>query len=506
MKKTIFAMLAMVAAFAARAAQIELLTNGDGSTLSGWQNSSTDPNGNSAFTASADNDGVSWFKSCRWACRLYQRRPVTDNSWITINYIQQECPAVTVSGIVTAGWGSKICKVMVYEYDLAGNDLARHVILDRSGEEIKGEAEFSSVFNINPNTYQLEYELQGQDSKFWNGEYGPWFRNCSMTIFCPVNVNFVSDGVSLGTFDYETPPVAPKKADYRFLGYFTDEIDGDQIIDENYEFVAAPALTPVEGATLYAHWAPVIDMKGGDIAKMVYRGLLSNFGEWTSGLTKNMTVKVYDSASAAEPLWSGVVENVPINPDGSFETVFGNEDLAYAFASNNITHVELTVGDALSPLAPRRQLASVASVNRALVAEGAASDVKVGTLGANAIIAEKVTAGSMEALGTVRVEGSVSVEVKPFAIERGSETTIFRGEGVSAWGDAVRVATTNDVVAGQLLWTADREGVAVIHCSGKSRSSLRIPATVQFVRPDDEVRAPTFDAGEVSVTVWSYKK
>ena len=197
---------------------------------------------------------------------------------------------------------------------------------------------------------------------------------------------------------------------------------------------------------------------------------------------------------------------MPINPDGSFEAVFGNDELALAFASNNVTHVELTVGDSLSPLAPRRAFASVASVNRALVAEGAASDIKVGTLGANAIVAEKITAASLEASETVRVEGSVSVEVKPFDIDSKQETTIWRGAGVSVWGESKHIDDFDNVVAGQRLWTADSDGVVMIHSVGKTRSSLRIPATIQFVRPGDEVRAPTYENGKVSVTFWSYKK
>ena len=329
-----------------------------------------------------------------------------------------------------------------------------------------------------------------------------------------VGFTFSSGGVEIGTGSYRVSsstaseaPIALKRGDDIFLGYFTEPTGGVQVYDGNYQFALADtSLLTDTSMTLYAQWKVVPRTLEGGITRLVYRGVLTNFGEWTSGLKKNMNVKVYDSASATTPLWSGDVANVPINPDGSFEAVFGNNELAYAFASNNLTHVELTVGDALSPLAPRRAFASVATVNRALVAEGAASDIKVGTLGANAIVAEKVVAGSLEASGTVRVEGSVSVEVKPFDIERGQETTIWRGAGVTAWGDSARVATTNGVVAGQLLWTSDREGVAMVHATGTSRSTLRIPATVQFVRPGDEVRAPTFDDGEVSVTVWSYKK
>ena len=339
----------------------------------------------------------------------------------------------------------------------------------------------------------------------------------SMTLYAQwkiatVNFTFVSGGATTGTANYDTSgsapaaPVATRRGNDRFLGYYTEQSGGTQVFDENYDFVESSLSSLSHNTTLYARWHLVPTTMEGGITRLVYRGVLTNFGEWTSGLKKTMHVKVYDSASATTPLWSGDVANVPINPDGSFEAVFGNDDLALAFASNDVTHVELTVGDSLSPLAPRRAFASVASVNRAVVAEGAASDIKVGTLGAKSFLVEKVSTGSLEASGTVRVEGSVSVEVKPFDIELGRETTIWRGAGVTAWGNSSRVVTTNDVVAGQLLWTADCEGVAVIHCSGPTRSTLRIPATIQFVRPGDEVRAPTYDSGEVAVTVWEYKR
>jgi hypothetical protein len=104
------------------------------------------------------------------------------------------------------------------------------------------------------------------------------------------------------------------------------------------------------------------------------------------------------------------------------------------------------------------------------------------------------------------VEGSVSVEVKPFEIQPDQETTILRGAGVSVWGDATYVDSFDNVVAGQLLWTAKQEGVVMIHSTDKDRSTLRIPATIQFVRPGDQVRAPTWQDGGVSITIWSYCK
>ena len=505
MKKTLLATLAMAAALSTSAVEIELLTNGEGTTLEGWENSSN-------FFGVQRNveTGESWFRANYQQCRLVQTVTLADYG-ITADAIQA---GVTLTASVTAFAtertadveGSYACKTVVYEYGAGGACLATNVVLDKARTYFDATA-FTTNFTLNPDTRSVEYQIDGRGIRYWAGLYGPGFRNCSLTIDKPLTVSFVSAGATLDGSD-DAAPIAPRHGDDRFLGYFTEETGGEQVYDEKYEFVmdASSALALPENVTLYAHWAPVASVPEGGITRLVYRGVLTNFGEWSSGLKKTMHVKVYDSASAAEPLWSGDVADVPINPDGSFEAVFGNDELALAFASNNLTHVELTVGEALSPLAPRRAFASVASVNRALVAEGAASDIKVGTLGANAIVAEKITAGSLEASEMVRVEGSVSVEVKPFDIESRQETTIWRGAGVTAWGDSELIKKFDNVVAGQWLWTSDREGVVMIHATGKSRSTLRIPATIQFVRPGDEVRAPTWENGEVSVTVWGYKK
>ena len=504
---TVLAAAVLAAATTAQAIDIELLKNGDASSMDGWVDPYPGYDSSRKF-AIRSSGGVNWFASSNGECQLLQTVTLADYGF-TESVIAAN-PTVTASVTTYAAWGSNICLVRVYELDEDGNTVYAHEIVSRAGQIIAEEEAVTDTieFSLNASTRKLKYEMSGDDSKNWAGYYGPRFRNCSLSFSKAVSFTYVSAGTTLGTDDGAAPAVALRHGDDRFLGYFTEATGGDQIFDEDYERVANAGVLlslPAE-TTLYAHWQPVTSAMEGGITRLVYRGVLSNFGEWTSGLTKDMAVKVYDSASSTTPLWSGDVEGVAINPDGSFEAVFGDDELAYAFASNDVTHVELTVGDALSPLAPRRSLASVASVNRALVAEGAASDIAIGTLGAKGLVAEKVVAGSLEATGTVRVEGGVAVEVKPFDIDLGRETTIWRGAGVSAWGDSACVATTNDVVAGQLLWTADREGVAVIHCSGASRSTLRIPATIQFVRPGDEVRAPTWDAGEVAVTIWSYKK
>ena len=506
MKKTFWATLAMAAALSASAVQVELLKNGDGSTLDGWENI-----GNNFGIQRNVETGEYWFRANYQSCILVQTVTLADYG-ITAEVVQS---GITLTASVTAfatervsaGEGSYVCKTVVYEYGAGGACLATNVVFDMPRTYFDVTA-FSTTFTLNPETRSLKYRIDGEGIRYWAGLYGPGFRNCSLTIDKPLTVSFVSSGTTLDAGSDDTPPIAPRHGEDRFLGYFTEATGGEQVYDENYEFVmdASSAWALPENVTLYAQWQPVASTPEGGITRLVYRGVLTNFGTWSSGLKKTMHVKVYDSASAATPLWSGDAADVPINPDGSFEAVFGNDELALAFASNNLTHVELTVGDSLSPLAPRRSFASIASVNRALVAEGAASDIKVGTLGANAIVAEKITAGSLEASEMVRVEGSISVEVKPFDIASRQETTIWRGAGVSVWGDSEFIKKFDNVVAGQWLWTADREGVAMIHATGKTRSTLRIPATIQFVRPGDEVRAPTWQDGEVSVTVWGYKK
>ncbi len=515
MKKTILAMMTMAAALCMQAETIALLANGEGNTLGGWDNDGfviyqeEIEGGNHMPTTR------SWFMASCDGAVMSQTINLADFG-LTSAMISTLHPKVDWT-CTTLAEDKCTMAVKVYLLVQGGYDYNAIELPCLNNESMEYHTDSYNFLIDNPAVVALRFEISVTDVADPGSARSPKFRDLSMTYERnTVNIDFVSSGKLMGSAEYVVgdtpilsalrPPIALRNENYRFLGYFTEETGGTKIYDENYGFVTASSWNPTSNVTVYAQWKPAPSKHKGDVTQFVYRGVLTNFGEWSSGLKKTMQVKVYESASAATPLWSGSVPNVPINPDGSFEAVFGNGELALAFASNDVTHVELTVGDSLSPLAPRRALASVASVNRALVAEGAASDVKVGTLGANAIVAESVTARSLEASETVRVEGSLSVEVMPFDVDLGQETTIWRGAGVTAWGDSQRVATASGVFAGQLLWKADREGVAMIHATGTSRSTLRIPATIQFVRPGDEVRAPTWEIGEVSVTVWGYRK
>ena len=62
MKKTLFAMLATAAALSASATQLELLTNGEGSTLDGWVNTGTSQ---MIHFVIYQSEGYNWF--CTYA-------------------------------------------------------------------------------------------------------------------------------------------------------------------------------------------------------------------------------------------------------------------------------------------------------------------------------------------------------------------------------------------------------------------------------------------------------
>jgi len=180
--------LATVAALSASAWEIELLTNGAGTTLDGWVN---------AYSGSGSDFGiqliedVSWFASSYNPCSLSQTVTLTDCG-LSADDIQSN-PTVTASGIVmtatqASGHVSKTCNVKVYELDANGNALATHTIMDRANELISPPAAFSATFSLNSSTRQLKYEMNGQDYDGWSGRYGPKFRNCSLKFNMSLNL------------------------------------------------------------------------------------------------------------------------------------------------------------------------------------------------------------------------------------------------------------------------------------------------------------------------------
>ena len=253
---------------------------------------------------------------------------------------------------------------------------------------------------------------------------------------------------------------------------------------------------------------------------VVYRGQLINGanGEkltYDTATNVEMTFRAYDGDDGnAQELWCSDVSDgvrgtrrlkVPVNPDGSFACTLGNDALIANIVTGKVTHVGVTIADSTAEVSPRRMLVPIASVTRALLAEGVAKNAVVGTFGAENLYAGNLAVETLEAKVAVVGRSANGVTVKPTPVED-YETTIVRGEQVNVLSAPVNKATVTSPFRGQALWTADANGMVLIHSSGKDRSSFRIPGVVQFVRAGDIVRAPTSETGAVSVEFYGYAK
>ncbi|MBR4603474.1 MAG: hypothetical protein IKO43_01375, partial [Kiritimatiellae bacterium] len=329
-----------------------------------------------------------------------------------------------------------------------------------------------------------------------------------------VSFKFVSSGSTVGSFNYnfegEAPvaPIATRKGDYTFLGYYTES--GVQVYDENGAFVedSASALTP--DTTLYARWS----VPKGSEAKLVYRGQLSRLtGEPATNDTtyeKKMHFRVYDSMEATTPLWNIDDQIVTVNADGSFVHSFGDDTLATLLATGSVTHVGVAIGtyaNTAVEMKPRRELRPVAAVNRALAADGAAADIRIGNLATeNAIVAADATLSHLEVAGAVTAPGAGKVTVSPLTLAAGERTQLLRGSGVKAFSSAkpTVLATSGAVLRGSVLATAPSDGIALISSCATGGRALRCPAVVQYCRAGESVRAPTSDDGGLKVTFFPF--
>ena len=331
-----------------------------------------------------------------------------------------------------------------------------------------------------------------------------------------VSFKFVSSGSTVGATNYNfegaapAAPVVTRRGDYKFLGYYTE--NGEQVYDENGAFVesSVSALTP--DTTLYARW----EIPEGSAVKLVYRGQLNLLtGEpavHDTTYTKKMHFRVYDGSEATTPLWQTKPDgvDVTVNADGSFVHAFGDETLAALIATGSVSHVGLALGNTASlatELKPRRELRPVAAVNRALAAEGAALDIRIGNLVTeNAVVAADATVSHLEVAGAVTAPGAGKVSVSPLALGAGERTQLLRGKGVKALSSAkpTVLVTSGAVLRGDVLATAPADGIALVSSCATGDRALRCPAVVQYCRKDEKVRAPTSDAGGLKVTFFPF--
>ena len=226
-----------------------------------------------------------------------------------------------------------------------------------------------------------------------------------------------------------------------------------------------------------------------------------------------MHFRVYDGSEATTPLWQTGNEgvDVTVNADGSFVYSFGDDNLAALIATGRVTHVGLALGATASTaveMKPRRELRPVAAVNRALTAEGAALDIRIGNLATeNSLVAADATVSKLEVAGTVNAYGAGKVSVSPLTIGPAERTKLLRGKGVKVFSEAkptVLSTPAGAILRGQELATAPSDGIALISSKATGNRALRCPAVIQYCRKGEKVRAPTSDAGGLKVTFFPF--
>ncbi len=368
-------------------------------------------------------------------------------------------------------------------------------------EETGGE----QIFNAN-----YEY-VRGSDSA--------WPPSDQATLYAqwdePRRFTFVSVGATVGSasgyagdssFDV---PIPGRTDGFIFGGYYTE--GGRKVFDENGALVpgAVSALSP--DVTLHARWTPpASSCPALDCSTIVYRGQLARLagGAATNdaAYVKRMHFRVYDGAEATVPLWKVDNLDVTVNADGSFVQAFGDEALAALIATGKVTHVGVAIGASpalATELKPRRTLRPVAAVNRALAADGAALDARVGNLVTeNALVAGNATVSSLEVAGRVDASGAGgTVAVSPLVVGPAERTRLLRGAGVKVFADGKPTEFSNvtATLRGQSLGTAPSDGIALVCSKAGGDRQLRCPAVVQYCRKGESVRAPTSDPGGFKV-------
>lgn len=254
------------------------------------------------------------------------------------------------------------------------------------------------------------------------------------------------------------------------------------------------------------------------VPMIVYRGELfdARNGEAPNeaGMKRDMLFKFYDTdASGVEPLCRYELRDVPINPDGSFEAILAPDALPAQAVSGLVTHVGLSIGSHFgsalpqyaAEISPRRELRPLVGVNRALVAEAGAPDMRIGVLAADSLAAGRLVVNGAEIGGpVVAPDCEDAIEVNPVTLHEKERTTLLKGKGVTVFarrGSPSVICEGRSCAQRGELCRAPADGVALVHTPG----SLAIPGVVQFYRKGDAIRSP-ISADGVRVSFWEFAK
>ncbi len=185
MKKLFLLLLAVVAGAATAWADDfkELLTNGacDG-TFSGW----TKTDGGNGWGIGQDPDGSYFWASSFEPCTLSQTILLSEKGLgdADIDAGNVSCKA---SAMIKAIWdpkntgrGSDIAKVYVEMQDGSGNVLSTITVLDDRSIFLEWTLFQTNEFTLVSGTRKLRVVIEGQDSAYWSGQFGPCFKNVSL--------------------------------------------------------------------------------------------------------------------------------------------------------------------------------------------------------------------------------------------------------------------------------------------------------------------------------------
>jgi hypothetical protein len=157
---------------------VELLTNGNfESEFNGW---TKEKNGGSGWLIEDDYCISSYAE-----CVLSQTVTLSDFN-ISESNIDDGNVTCTASVDMLAKWekdgkGSTICEVTVQMLDANDNELATETVMNDTGVFMDWTT-FTKSFQLVSGTRKMKYVVRGQDAVFWDGNYGPCFRNLSMRV------------------------------------------------------------------------------------------------------------------------------------------------------------------------------------------------------------------------------------------------------------------------------------------------------------------------------------
>ena len=159
----------------------ELLTNGkcDG-TFGGWEKTDA----GSGWKVNTEKNQICWASSYQ-TCTLWQTFNLEDYG-ISDSEIDKGNVACSASADMMSIWekngqGARVAEVKVEMQDASGNVIKTVTVLDDLSY-IEDWKSYNTTFNLVNGTRKLKYVVRGQDAIIWNGNFGPAYRNLSLTI------------------------------------------------------------------------------------------------------------------------------------------------------------------------------------------------------------------------------------------------------------------------------------------------------------------------------------